>query len=498
MHISAPQFDVVIVGSGFAGLCMAVQLRAAGIDNFLILEKEREAGGTWWANSYPGCAVDVPSHLYSFSFAQNANWTRAFARQDELLAYTRGIIGDYDLTRHLRVATAFEGADFIEDGGYWRIRTSAGELSAKCIVGAIGALNRPAIPALPGLGDFRGTVFHSSAWDHGVDLRGKRVAVVGTGASAIQFVPEIVDQVAQLDLYQRTAPWILPRPDRAITRAEQWLLARVPALQRLYRGLVYTQYESRALLYVQFPALLRAAQWLALRHLRRQVRDPDLRRKLTPDYRLGCKRVLLMNTYYPALSKPNLALVTDPITAVTAGGVVAGGKERAVDVIIFGTGFDVEHALHAAQVRGRGGKILFAHDLEAYKGCAVAGFPNYFLITGPNTGLGHNSMIYMIESGVRYVLDAVRTIRDRQLHSVEVKEEAQRAWNADLQRRMQGTVWSTGCKSWYLDQEGRNYTLWPGFTFAYRRHTRAFDIDSYSVVANPGTVRALARTGQSK
>lgn len=483
MRMSTPEFDVVVIGSGFAGLCTAVKLREAGFDNFIVLEKEREAGGTWWANSYPGCAVDVPSHLYSFSFAQNADWTRAFARQDELLAYTRGIISGYDLTRHLRVATAFQDADFIEEGGYWRIRTSAGELTAKCIVGATGALNRPSVPALPGLDNFRGKVFHSSAWDHGFDLRGQRVAVVGTGASAIQFVPEIVGQVAQLDLYQRTAPWILPRPDRAITLAERRLRAHVPALQRLYRALVYTQYESRALLYVHFPALLRAAQWLALRHMHRQVNDPALRRKLTPDYRLGCKRVLLMNTYYPALARPNLTLVTEPITAVTAGGVVAGGQEREVDAIIFGTGFDVEHALHAARVRGRGGKVLFAQDLEAYKGCAVAGFPNYFLITGPNTGLGHNSMIYMIESGVRYVVDALRTIRDARLHSVEVKEEAQRAYNAGLQRRMRGTVWSTGCKSWYLDQSGRNYTLWPGFTFTYRRLTRRFDIANYRVVS---------------
>lgn len=484
MSTGKPEFDVLVVGSGFAGLCAAVKLREAGISNFLVLEKEREAGGTWWANSYPGCAVDVPSHLYCFSFAQNAGWTRAFARQDELLAYTRRVTREFGIDQHLRVATAFEGADFVEEGGYWRVQTSGGELTARCIVGATGALNRASVPALPGLADFGGKVFHSSAWDHGFDLRGKRVAVIGTGASAIQFVPEIVDSVAQLDLYQRTAPWILPRPDRAITGVEQWLLARVPALQRLYRAIVYTQYESRALLYVHVPALLRAAQWLALRHLHKQVPDPALRRKLTPDYRLGCKRVLLMNTYYPALLKPNVALVTDPVARVTARGIVtADGQEREVDAIIFGTGFDVEHALHPAVVRGRGGKVLFADSADAYKGCAVAGFPNYFLITGPNTGLGHNSMIYMIESGVRYVVDAIRTIRAQNLHSVEVKDEVQRDYNANLRKRLQGTIWSTGCKSWYLDKEGRNYTLWPGFTFTYRHQTRRFDIGNYKVVS---------------
>lgn len=482
--MSAPEFEVLIVGSGFAGLCTAVKLKQAGIDNFVILEKEREFGGTWWANTYPGCAVDVPSHLYSFSFAQNAAWTRRFARQEELLAYTRGIVRDFDLLPHLRVGTGFEGAQFIEEGGYWRVQTSQGQVSAKCIVGAIGSLNRPAIPALPGMEDFAGVMFHSSQWNHAFDLRGKRVAVVGTGASAIQFVPEIVDSVARLDVYQRTAPWILPRPDRAITGTEKWLQAHVPALQWLYRAAVYIQFESRALLYVYFPKLFGIAQKLALRHMRRQVADPELRRKLTPDYTMGCKRVLLMNTYYPALTRPNVDLVTDPIARVRKHSIVtASGQEREVDAIVFGTGFDVEHAMHAVEVRGRGGKVLFQSDLEAYKGCAVAGFPNYFMITGPNTGLGHNSIIYMIESGVKYVVDAIGTIRDQGLHSVEPKAEAQRAYNADLQHRMQGTVWSSGCKSWYLDKEGRNYTLWPGFTFSYRRITRRFDIENYVVLS---------------
>jgi cation diffusion facilitator CzcD-associated flavoprotein CzcO len=482
--MQAPDFDVVIVGSGFAGLCTAIQLKQAGITRFLILEKDAEWGGTWRANTYPGCAVDVPSHLYSFSFARNAGWTRRFARQEELLAYTRRIVQDHGLESHLRVSTSFDGARFDEDGGFWRIRTSSGALSAKCIVGAAGSLNRPAIPDLPGIASFAGPSFHSSQWDHSVDLRGKRVAVVGTGASAIQFVPEIADRVAHLDVYQRSAPWILPRPDRAITRLEQWLQARVPGAQALYRALVYVQYESRALLYVFFPSLFRVAQGLALRHMRRQVADPALRAKLTPDYTMGCKRVLLMNTYYPALTRPNVELVTDPIAQVRAHSIVtAGGQERQVDVIVYGTGFNVEYALHAAEVEGRGGKRLFADSLEAYKGCAVAGFPNYFLVTGPNTGLGHNSMIYMIESGVRYVVDAVSTIRAHQLHSVEPKADVQRAYNTDLQRRLRGTVWSSGCKSWYLDAHGRNYTLWPGFTFTYRRLTRRFDIENYQVIS---------------
>ncbi|MES2325655.1 MAG: NAD(P)/FAD-dependent oxidoreductase [Pseudomonadota bacterium] len=477
-----PRYDVVVVGSGFAGLCMGVKLRQAGITNFIILEKDQEFGGTWWANAYPGCAVDIPSHLYSFSFAQNAGWTRRFALRDELLAYTRSVARDFGLEAHIRVDTALESASFDEEGGYWHVRTSQGALTAKCVVGALGALNRPAIPDLPGLASFTGPMFHSARWDHDVDLRGKRVAVIGTGASAVQFIPEIVGKVARLDVYQRSAPWVLPRPDRAISRPEQWLLARSKALQWLYRALVYVHYESRALWYVYLPRVLRIAQWEAQRHMRKQVADPVLRRKLTPDYALGCKRALLINDYYPALQQPHVALVTERIAEVRGNTIVsASGEEREVDAIVFGTGFQVEQAMHAAQVRGRGGKLMFADSLEAYKGCTVTGFPNYFFIIGPNAGLGHNSIIYMIESAVAYAVGAIKAIRDRQLHSVDVKAGVQDAYNAAIQKRLKGTVWSLGCRSWYLDATGRNYTIWPGFTFAYRRITRRFDIENYEV-----------------
>ncbi|MEJ7804948.1 MAG: NAD(P)/FAD-dependent oxidoreductase [Telluria sp.] len=486
--MSAGQFDVVIVGSGFAGLCLAVRLKQDGIDNFIILEQDKEYGGTWWANSYPGCAVDVPSHLYSFSFAQNAGWTRRFARQEELLDYTRSVVREFGLAPHIRVDTALQSATFDEALGCWQVRTGSGELRARCLVGAVGALNRPALPPLTGLGDFAGTMFHSSRWDHGYDMRGKRVAVIGTGASAIQFIPEIAGQVAQLDVYQRSAPWILSRPDRAMSGFEKWVQAKLPALQWLYRAMVYTHYESRALWYVYLPKMLRVAERQARRHMHAQVADPALREKLTPDYAFGCKRILLMNSYYPALTRPNVTLITDPIALVKAHSIVtAGGVEREVDAIVFGTGFDVEHAATAMHVVGRNGKRLFEVNREAYKGCAVAGFPNYFMIAGPNTGLGHNSMIYMIESGVAYVMGAVRDILDLNLHSLEVKEEVQAAYNADLRKRMQGTVWSSGCQSWYLDKEGRNYTLWPGFTFSYRRITRRFDIDNYVVQEEAGS-----------
>jgi cation diffusion facilitator CzcD-associated flavoprotein CzcO len=480
-----PDHDVVVAGSGFAGLCMGVKLREAGIDNFLILEKDKEFGGTWWANHYPGCAVDVPSHMYSFSFARNPGWTRRFARQEELLAYTRSIVRDFGLGRHIRVDTALLGARFNEEHGFWVIDTSRGQMTARVLVNCLGALSLPAIPDLPGLDTFEGARFHSSRWDHGFDLRGKRVAVIGTGASAVQFIPEIAPLVARLDLYQRTAQWIMPRPDRAFGRAERWLLRRLPALQLLYRALDYAYLESRAIPFAYLPKLLRAGESMARRHMRRQVADPALRARLTPDYALGCKRVLMMNTFYPALTRANVRVLADPIARVTPRGIVdAAGEEREVDAIIFATGFAPGDIMASIEIVGRGGLRLQDtphHGREAYKGCAVAGFPNMFGIAGPNTGLGHNSMIYMIESGVAYVIDALATMREQGLRTVEVKEEAQKSYNARLQRRLKGTVWATGCKSWYLDENGRNFTLWPGFTFAYRWITRRFDASNYEI-----------------
>ncbi|CUI04317.1 NAD(P)/FAD-dependent oxidoreductase [Massilia sp. P8910] len=480
--MTVPEFDAVIIGSGFGGLCAAVRLKQAGIDNFVILEKDAQFGGTWQVNTYPGCAVDIPSHMYSFSFAPNPNWTRRLASQAELLDYTRAIVRDFGLAPHLRLGTAYEGAQFEEEGGYWRLRTSAGPLTAKCVVSALGAMNRAALPALPGMESFGGPSFHSSRWNHDVDLRGKRVAVIGNGASAIQFVPQIAPIVAQLDVYQRTAQWIVPRHDRAIGPRERSLLARLAPLRLLYRAFNYTIYEANAPLYLYLPRLFRLAHAVGLRHLHRQVADPLLRRQLTPDYTMGCKRVLVMSDYYPALTRANVSLVTSAVAEVRANSIVgADGVERPVDVLIYATGFHVGHALGSIEVRGRGGKRLFEHDQDCYKGCAVAGFPNYFTVTGPNSGLGHNSMIYMIESSVNYVVEAIKAIRAQGLHSVDVKADVQRDFVATVHKKLRGTVWSSGCKSWYLDGRGRNYAVWPGFTFTYRWATRRFDIGNYIV-----------------
>ncbi|MCI0152024.1 NAD(P)/FAD-dependent oxidoreductase [Paraburkholderia sediminicola] len=495
--------EVVIVGSGFGGLCMGARLKEAGINNFVILEKDEALGGTWRVNHYPGAACDVPSHLYSFSFAQNADWTRKFPPRDELWAYTQRVAEELGLVPHVRLNTALEGAEYDEARGGWTIRTSQGTLSSRLLVTSVGALGRPSIPKLPGLESFSGKMFHSSQWDHDYDLRGKRVAVVGTGASAIQFVPEIVGKVAHLDLYQRTPPWILPRPDRRITGFERWLLANVKPLQWLYRGLQYLQYETRFLSFSAMPRLNALAQRQAMRHLRRQVPDnPALRARLTPDYRIGCKRILLMNDYYPAVRQPHVDVLTCGIQEIRPNGILGrDGVERPVDAILFGTGFDVEHALGPIDVRGRDGVSLRERangGLEAYKGCTIAGFPNFFMITGPNTGLGHNSMIYMIESGVNYVMDAIHTMRRNGYRTVEVRADVQARYNEGIQKRLKGTVWNSGCKSWYLAANGKNHTLWPGFAIAYHWITRRFDTDSYCIAPNVDHDVAPCATQPSK
>ena len=476
-----PGFEVVIVGSGFSGLCMAIRLKQAGMQDFVILERDAEFGGTWRVNQYPGCCCDVPSHLYSFSFAQNPHWTRKFARRDELWAYTQALVQQFGLGAHIRTGSALLGAEFDAGSNQWQLQTASGSLSAKSLVLATGPLSQPALPDLPGLQNFTGKRFHSAQWDHGWDFTGKRVAVIGTGASSIQIIPQLVKQVAQLDVYQRTAPWVLPRPDRAISAVERWLYRHVPLLQNLYRGLIYTSFEMHRLAFGKYRGITRVMRWAGLFNIRRAIKDPLLRAKVTPGFTPGCKRVLLANDYYPALALPQTEVITSPVREILPTAIVdADGVERAVDAIIFATGFDVEHNLGAVDVRGRDGVRLAdvaQGGLEAYKGITLPGFPNLFMIAGPNTGLGHNSMIYMIESAVEYVLQAVQLLRRRP--TLELKPGMCEAYNREIQQRLQATVWNSGCKSWYLSGQGKNYTLWPGFTFEYRRITRRFDADAY-------------------
>ena len=488
--------EVVIIGSGFAGLGMGIRLKQAGIHDFTILEQGEGVGGTWRANRYPGAACDIPSHLYSFSFEQNPDWSRSFAAQGEILGYLERCADKYGLRPHLRFGATVTGASFDEGTGLWEVRTSDGQTRrARYVISGCGGLSRPSLPDLPGLGAFEGKTFHSARWDASYPLEGKTVAVIGTGASGIQLVPRIAPTVGLLHLFQRTAPWILPKADHPISpRAQAWF-RRAPALQRLARRAIYWRNELFALGFIVDPRIMRLAEREALRYLEASVADPALRARLTPRYTIGCKRVLLSNDYYPALQRENVELVTSGIEEVRARSIVTvDGKERPVDAIILSTGFQAAEAAAPFEVRGRDGRDLdgaWREGAEAYLGTTMAGFPNLFLIVGPNTGLGHNSMVFMIESQIAYVLHAIETIKARRLKLVDVRPAVQAAYNQRLHRRFDGTVWKTGCKSWYQTRTGKNTTLWPGFTFEFRLRTRRFDPADYELVDEDGrTARA--------
>ncbi|MGI8729202.1 MAG: flavin-containing monooxygenase [Solirubrobacteraceae bacterium] len=480
---AATEVRIAIVGAGFAGIGMAIGLRRAGIEDFVVLERAEDIGGTWQANTYPGCQCDVPSHLYSFSFEPNPGWSRTYSRQREIWDYLRRCVQRHGLGAHLRLGAEMTGATWHSEQQHWYVQTTGGDLSAELLIDATGPLSHPARPSIPGLEDFDGTLFHSASWDHEHDLAGERVAVIGTGASAIQLVPQIADRVGAMHVFQRTAPWILPHSDRPITRSERRLYRAVPMAQRAVRAAVYWGREAFVIVFAKRPGLARIVERAARLHLRRQVRDPALRRRLAPDFRLGCKRVLISNQFYPALTRPNVELVTEPIAAIEGRDVVlAGGGRREVDTIILGTGFHVTDPPTAWLVRGRGGRTLAERvgpSPRAYLGTAMAGFPNLFKLIGPNTGLGHSSMVFMIESQLSYIIDAIRTMDERGIASVEVRSDAVKDYNDELQAKMPHTVWATGCSSWYLDARGYNTTLWPDFTFRFRRRTRSFDASAY-------------------
>ncbi|MEU4394749.1 NAD(P)/FAD-dependent oxidoreductase [Kribbella sp. NPDC023855] len=478
-------YEVAIVGSGFAGLCMGIKLRQAGCENFVILEKADRLGGTWRDNTYPGCACDIPSYLYSFSFEQNPRWTRMFAPWDEILAYLEHCATKYGIADKIRYGADVTEAAFDEATGQWTVTLNDSEtLETQALVAGVGNLHKPKYPDIAGLDSFAGKAFHSSQWDHERDLTGRRVAVIGTGASAIQFVPPVAEQAAQVDVYQRTAPWITPKPDRAIGPRERALHARFPAGQRAIRDIIFWGLEARGLGFAANPKLMKGLELQAKRHLRKQVTDPILRAKLTPDYQIGCKRILISNNYYPALMRDNVDLVTTGISRVTPTGVVTDdGVERECDTIVLGTGFEVSGNLTRIGILGREGIDLAdtwkQNGIGAHLGITVAGYPNLFLLVGPNTALGHSSMVFMIEAQVRYVMQALDLLRRRGASSVEVREEVQERFVTEVQSELDDTVWQAGCNSWYLDPQGRNSTIWPNFTISYWNQTRHLNPADY-------------------
>ncbi len=474
---------IAIVGAGFSGLGMAIRLKRQGDDDFVVLERGGDVGGTWRDNTYPGCACDVPSWLYSFSFAPNSNWSHSYSPQPEILAYLRDCVHRFGISPHIRWNTDVLDMAWEEAAQRWRIETSQGTMTAGILVLGAGPLSEPALPMISGLDSFEGTIFHSARWDHAHNLSGERVAVIGTGASAIQFVPRIQPTVGRLTLFQRTPPWIIPREDQEIPRWRRALYRAAPVAGRLTRDAIYWQREFSAVGMVYQPAILQRAETLVLRFMKKQVANPTLQAKLTPNYRMGCKRILLSDDFYPALTQPNVEVVTEHIREIRPASIITGdGAEREIDTLILATGFHVADVPIAQRVRGRDGLRLsevWRKGAGAYLGATVPGFPNLFFLIGPNTGLGHTSMIFMIEAQINYALDALRYMRRQGIAALDVRPDVTQSFNERIQRRMRRTIWSSGCASWYLDANDRNTTLWPGFTWEFWLRTRRFDPARY-------------------
>jgi cyclohexanone monooxygenase len=484
---------VAVIGTGFAGLGMAIALKRRGQSDFVLLERAQDVGGTWRDNTYPGAACDVQSNLYSFSFALNPDWGRSYSEQPEIQAYLQGIADRFDVRRHCVFGAEVTSARWDDGARRWLVSTAAGEFRARILVSAAGALADPACPDIAGLDTFAGTVMHSARWDAAHDLTGERVAVIGTGASAVQIVPVIQPLVESIAVYQRTPAWVVPRTDHPVKPLVRRLYRSVPGLQRAIRGGLYVTREFLVVGLAKRRRFLRPVARLATAHLERQVRDPELRRALTPDYTIGCKRILISNDYFPAVAAPNAELVTAGIAEVRPHSIVTrDGVERPTDTIVLATGFHVTDLPIAERIRGREGRSLaevWADGMVTNRSATVAGFPNLFLLVGPNVGVGHTSMVYMIESQVAYVDDALRTMDAEALEVLETTPAAQEAYRALIAEKSERTVWlAGGCSSWYLDEHGHNTTLWPDFTFRFRKLTRKLDRENY--VGIPATAPA--------
>ena len=480
---------IAIVGAGFSGLATAIALSNEGYgDDLILLERRSEVGGTWYDNSYPGCRCDVPSNLYSFSFAPNPNWTETFSAQPEIERYLQATARRYDVLGKVAFDTSLEKATWDATASVWRIETSRGPTAADFLVSGGGLLSEPSLPDLPGATTFTGTAFHSAEWNHEHDLTGRKIAIVGTGASTIQFLPTVQKSAGHVTVFQRTPPWVFPHRNRPTWAVERMAYRALPWTQRFSRARNYWFGELfLGSLLIRNSRKLQRMKGLAARYLARQVNDPGLRDKLTPTYTPGCKRLLQSNDYYPALQRPNVTVETEKIIQIQPGGVVtADGELHEVDTIIYGTGFRVTKSPMAEKVIGVDGRSLKDHwadtGMQAYCGTTIPGFPNFFMLAGPNTGIGHTSLVVMIEAQVAHVVGALRALRERGAGVVEVRADVFTQWNAEVQAKAAATVWNSGgCSSWYLDDAGRNTTLWPDYTFRFVRRTRMFCLDDYVI-----------------
>jgi cation diffusion facilitator CzcD-associated flavoprotein CzcO len=489
---------VIVIGSGFGGLGAAIRLKRKGVRDIVILERAESVGGTWRDNTYPGAACDIPAHLYSFSFDLKHDWSTVYPQQPEIREYLEELTDKYDLRSQIEFGADVSEARFDESRAIWQVGTTDGRsFEGEVLIAAPGPLSEPQIPEVPGREEFGGVQFHSAQWDHDVDLAGRRIGVVGTGASSVQIVPQIAAQAAELIVFQRSAPWIIPRLDREYSDRAKKAFRTIPGLQRLYRAGIYWQKELRFAGFRADSPMMKVAESYAQAHMRRQIGEPALQEKLVPDYPMGCKRVCISSDYYPALNRDNVELVTESIERVTRDGILlADGREVPLDVLIWGTGFDVVGVFGGATIRGSDGREIdetWSPHPKAYLGTTIPGFPNLFLVLGPNTGLGHNSMIYMMESQFRYIIDAMRRLIDPDVAYLDVREEALERFVEQVTARNDELVWASGCDSWYLNQ-GYNFALWPGWTFEYRMKMREFDEESYRIVtqAELGTEREPA------
>ncbi|KHO26130.1 monooxygenase [Mycolicibacterium setense] len=486
---------IVIIGAGFGGIGLVIKLREAGFQDILVLERADDVGGTWQHNNYPGCACDVPSQLYSFSFEPKPSWSRIYGRRDEILEYARSVAARHDVGRDVRFGCEMLGARWDDGARRWELDTTNGPLTADILISAVGPFGRPTTPNFPGLDTFAGKIMHSFEWDHEYDLRGRRVAVIGTGASAVQIIPEIQPVVDQLSVFQRTACWIMPRFDWSTSSTEH-LLARIPVLRKSVRALQYLVYESYGTFNFidnRFASLFEA---VARAHLRVQVPDAALRRKLTPQHRIGCKRAAVSSNYLPTFTRSNVELVTEGIQEIQRNGIVTvDGTTHPVDVIVLATGFPLRHRM-ADEIVGVGGRTLAdAYDdrPQGYLGTAVSGFPNLLFTSGPFGGAANQSFIYMLESQFGFIVDALKRMRRDRISTIEVKSQAQEQFVAEAERRSANTIWlQGGCSGYYTTADGkRNAGLWPDWSFNYRRRTRSFDADDFQLDSRPS---AAART----
>lgn len=471
---------IAIIGAGFSGLGLAIRLRKEGREDFVVLERAAEVGGTWRDNTYPGCACDVQSHLYSFSFAPNPSWSANYSPQPEILEYLKRVTDENDVRRFIKFNTTVRMAKWSR--GEWVIETSEGQVRASALVMAIGPLSEPSFPKVEGLKDFRGEIFHSAEWNPRFDPRGKRIAVVGSGASAVQFIPILQKQAAKLVVFQRTAAWVVPRANRKFTALEKFLYARVPGARRAVRFAVFFSREVLSYTF-RHPRVMKVLEWFSMRQLAKDVKDPVLRAKLTPKYTIGCKRILLTDDYWPALAQPNVEVVTDGIERLDANAVVAGDHRYEVDAVIFATGFHVTDSPFYSKVIGRGGQTLadvWEGSPRAFLGTSLHGFPNLFFLLGPNTGLGHTSVVLMIEAQIGHLLKVLSAVRAGR--TVEPRQDVQDAWVREVDEDLKHTVWNSGgCSSWYIDRTGRNSTIWPKTVASYQKLMKSQDMSAYEI-----------------